>query len=151
LCAESLERGGKAAKGRGKTPPKAEPHDDFSRHWKIVRNGLREQAARLREPMTLEELTHVVLSARADYGTRDGERPLSEAAYFKREGLIDKALDRLERLAAKASKKKDPEDSEPSEEVKVWLRERAVLMEIMEQHPEFLNMFTERMDACEDA
>jgi hypothetical protein len=126
---------------------RAQVEEDTSWQWALTQGRLRRQLERLREALTLEEKSLVVLESRAEYGVAAGEKPLSEGGLFKREAMIDKAMDRYERVVKEAEKRRKEAGSSDYDEV--WLKERAVMMEILVEHPAILEIFEEKMNAVE--
>jgi hypothetical protein len=116
--------------------------EEIDPHWELMQSSLREQRDRLRMAASLEELCKAVLESRVEYGTRDGEKPLTETAYFKREALIDKALDRYAKLLT--SRNNDEEERTAVEEES--RREWEVIKRMFEDFPEFFQIFVERIN-----
>lgn len=125
------------------------PIEDMGWQWELTQGRLRMQLERLREALTLEEKCLVMLESRAEYGVAPGEKPLSEGALFKREAMIDKALDRYERQVRETEKRKRECGNEGQDPT--WLKERAVMLSILEENPEVLRVFMERMNASDEA
>jgi hypothetical protein len=121
---------------------KQDKQQENERQWELMRARLCEQRDRMMAVTSLEEAYRAILDARLEYGTGEGERPLSETAYFKREALIDKALDQYAKLVSARDRVEEAPEGQAA-----FDKEWNVVLGMLQDLPEFRQIFEERLNA----
>jgi hypothetical protein len=128
--------------GKSGKNAKQDNQQENERQSELMRARLCQQRDRMMAVTSLEEAYRAILDARLDYGTGEGERPLSETAFFKREALIDNALDRYAKLVTTRDRVEDAPDGETASN-----QEWNVILGMLQDLPEFRQIFEERLNA----